>query len=149
MRLKFILLLFSFTLLIRCNNDDPVLECVCAAQEFSIEILNTEGSNLIQNGTYNFTDIQVILNGIDVTSAHNESQTEVVFEMRGTTGINRYTIILNDSETDLLVLNESIEDPSIVCCPYTKVTSALYNGQEQEVMTSNDALRLQKITITK
>jgi len=146
MRFKLIFLLFSFTLIINCDNTEVL--CVCVPQEISIELLNLDGENLIENGTYDFDAIQVSSQGVPLALSSSTIQKELIFQIIREDGDTSYTIDLNGSETDTLVLNLTLNNNEEVCCPSDVINSVSYNGQGKEII-DNDSEISAKIIIVK
>ena len=148
MRPYFLLLVFGVFL--ACNDDDGN-DCAlvdCGFQSLSIEFVDTNGINLIANGTYEQATIIVTKDGVQINSNRSTSDT-LFFEINGEVGENIYEIKLNDTETDVLILDLSGENVETGCCgPYFPINQILYNGQEQEG-ESDSAPYFEKITIVK
>ena len=148
--MKHYLFVFVFGIFFGCN-DDNGNDCAlvdCAFQSIFIEFVDTNGINLIANGTYEQAKIVVTKDGVQVNSNRSTSDT-LYFEINGEVGENTFEIKLNDAETDILILDLSGENIEPGCCgPYFPITQILYNGQEQEG-ESDDALYFEKITVVK
>ncbi|MEM8507456.1 MAG: hypothetical protein AAF717_06485 [Bacteroidota bacterium] len=148
--MKRYLFLFIFGFFFGCNDDEgDDCELVdCAFQSMSIEFVDTDGTNLIANGTYEQATIIVTKNGVQLNSNLSTSDT-LFFEINGEVGENIYEIKLTDAETDMLILNLSGENVQTGCCgPYFPITQILYNNQEQEG-ESDEGLYFERITIVK
>lgn len=150
MRFKSFLLLFSFVLLFNCHEDDNI-ECSCAAPYFSIEIVDNEGTNLFENGTYDINVIQVTAKGASELGLETkENKSEITFSLAyAVEGYNTYTISLNTAEIDTLVISLTQDNPNETCCPNSTINNVLYNGEQQEIIITNDILRAQKIILVK
>ncbi len=125
-----------------CDKEDEVADCAavsCLAQTVSIEFVDANGNNLIANETYSLSTL-AITKGENEVNANQESQeTEVRFFLSGTEGENTYTIVLDDSETDVLTLDLNKISPGSECCsPIFEILSATYNGSNIEVITEYD-----------
>jgi hypothetical protein len=149
MKLKIYSLLGLFILLSSCKEDEGI-DCSlvdCAFQAFTIEFVDADGTNLIENGRYDQSTIIVRKNGNQINSTLNTSDI-LYFEVMGEVGTNTYEIRLNDSETDILVLDLSGENIRTGCCgPYYDISTALYNGTAQEIL--QDEYYFAKIVVTK
>nr|WP_299340230.1 hypothetical protein [Allomuricauda sp.] len=117
---KFTALLALVLLLVSCNGDDcddfvPDI----LTQFLYIELVDANGANLIENGTYAITNIFTERNGNRFPAVvFTDNETFIAPEQRykieigvvGNTGSNNtWTIELSDSETDTLQLNLAIE----------------------------------------
>lgn len=136
----FILLSFF---LFSCNtdDDDPIVACsleIPVASNLYIELVNTAGENLIENGTYIPADITINNNGgtfTDVVFTEVPGiENFVAVGVFGNDGNNTYEINLSGTETDILLLNltrEEIGDP----CPQIVfgLNSAIYNDASKDI----------------
>jgi hypothetical protein len=143
-----IIVVLSFTC---CNNDNSDIDCSlvdCAAQSFTIELIDSEGLNLIANGTYSKDEITVQKGSNDLTLNFIEADF-IFFYPSGEEGNNSYEIKLNASETDILILDLSKMGSGNECCgPFFRINSALFNGVEQEVF-EDDISSFEKIVVVK
>ena len=149
---KLTLLALLFVFFTSCGEDDGT-DCSlvdCALQSFSIEIVDIDGNNLIANGTYDKSNIIVTKNDNQLNSNLSTSD-EIYFEIRGEVGNNTYLIKLNDSETDILVLNLTTNNQGNECCsPFYTINSALYNNTTIEIDRRNtDFIYDDRIVIVK
>jgi len=147
---SYVFLLVCGLLMVGCDdnggNDCALVDC--AFQAFSIEFVDTNGNNLIANGTYQHTEIIVTKDGVQLNSNQSTSD-KLFFEIKGDVGENSYEIKLNDVETDILVLGLSGDNVDHGCCgPYFPITQILYNGEEQDDV-SEDELYFKEIIIIK
>ncbi len=113
MRVSQLLILFSLLFLASCNeNTQEQDDCAivsCAGQTLSIELVNAEGENLITNETYSLESIKVFNGETQVNDFGNVTDTSrITIAISGVTGTTAYQVILNDSETDTLMLNFKI-----------------------------------------
>ncbi len=133
---KLLPLLFLALFFTSCNQDDDA--CLSfAPPEFFIELLDSEGNNLIENGTFIGPEItvltqNVLMSGV-VFPGLEEVENLIVIELLGLDGDNEYQINLSDSVTDILILNLSVENHE--CGPVKTVNTATYNGVSQTVET--------------
>lgn len=138
MVLKYIVLCVSLLFLMTCEKENDCAAVSCIAQTFSVTLVDTDGTNLIESGAYTLDDISVFKGDNQVNSYQNSQLTAIVFLLSGNAGDNTYRINLNASETDSLMLNLTIEDLGGDCCgPTFRVNSARYNGDEIEIETEN------------
>ena len=125
-------LLAAVVLLSACKNDDgldcSLVDCM-VDQLFAIELLDSQGNNLIENGTFELTKIIVSANGNDLFVNTTTTENYLLFYYKGENGRQTYDIQLNSSETDTLVLDLSKKEGQHKCCgPYFDVDEASYNG---------------------
>ncbi len=147
MRYRIIFLLFSLLPLVNCS-ESPELQCVCQGLEISLVYVNSEGVNLIENGTYDFDTIKVNSRRNQLAFTSDRTQNELVFQVIREEGETSYTIDLNGSETDTLILNVTLDTNEDNCCPSDMLNSAVYNGQNQEIINEN-SVEPPKIIIVK
>lgn len=152
MRIKLLLFTLSIMFLVSCDENSRA-DCatvLCAAQSLSIELVNAEGTNLIANETYSLENIVVSKEDIQVNeSGNNMGQTIIIIIIiSGTEGDNVYQVVLNDSETDTLVLDLQKNSPGSECCspPFT-IKKATYNGAELEIIRPES--QMEKIVVVK
>lgn len=147
---KFFLLFLL--LLISCNNDDDV-DCSlidCYIVGLLVELVDADGNNLIENGTYSRNDIKVYKDGDLIAKVYETSEFNNLINIPLFLGGGNvdFEIILNTEETDLLTLDLF---PKIVreCCTSDyKATRATYNGEPQVIMDGDD-FGGQKIVVIK
>lgn len=147
MGIKVIFATLSLIVLMTCEKEDDCAAVSCLAQQFSIELVNAEGVNLIENRTYGLNDITAFKDGNQVNGVQNESLNDVIFFLSGKAGNNTYSINLNAEETDTLLLNLKTESPSGDCCgPSFSFEGATYNGVEIDITKEN---YLDKVIVVK
>ncbi|MFT6994414.1 MAG: hypothetical protein ACJA1P_001147, partial [Maribacter sp.] len=77
-----------------------------AGQTLSIELVNAEGENLITNETYSLETIKVFNGETYVNDFGNVTDKSMItIAISGVIGATAYQVVLNDPETDTLVLN--------------------------------------------
>ena len=132
-------LLLSF-FLFSCNSDDDV-NCT-SEPAFSpsvfIELVNAEGENLIDNGTYVAEDITIDFNDSTFTNVVFTDVPGIAnligLNVFGEDGDNILNINLSDTETDILVLNINREETGGPCSQsFFTLNSATYNGESREL----------------
>lgn len=134
-------LLLAILILQACNTNDDV---TCDGDPIPLRLLfinliDAEGTNLIEAGTLNYEDIEVEFNGFINPSPFfkNDPKFEnlIIVTVVGNEGNNSYKIRLSNSETDTLILNLSEEALGSGPCSYSGFTinSASYNGIDQTV----------------
>ncbi|NER14327.1 hypothetical protein GWK08_12815 [Leptobacterium flavescens] len=150
--MKKISLLLCLFLFISCDNSDD-LDCALisfAPQLFFIELVDDQGNNLIENGTYVREDIEVFFNDFNVGGATGPEDTSfenlIFLTLMGESGDNEFRIELSDTETDILNLNLTVE-PGICGVSIFTAVSATYNGEVQNI--EEIVIELQKITVIK
>jgi len=151
MRIKLLLFTLSIMFFVSCdeNSHADCATVLCAAQSLSIELVDAEGTNLIANETYSLENIVVSKEDIQVNeSGNNMGQTIIIIIISGTEGDNVYQVVLNDSETDTLVLDLKKNSPGSECCsaPFT-IKKATYNGAEVEIIRPES--QMEKIVVVK
>ncbi len=144
-------LLAAVVLLSACKNDEgldcSLVDCM-VDQLFTIEFLDGQGNNLIENGTYDLTKIVVSTNGNDLYVNTATTENYLLFYYEGESGQQVYDIRLNSSETDILVLDLSKKEEQNECCgPYFDVDKVSYNGEFSQL--TNLHLASDKITVIK
>lgn len=147
----FLFLFISSIFILACNGNDDDIDCSlvdCAFQSISIELVDTDGNNLIANGTYQQSDIVITKDGNQLNSNLDTSDI-IFFEIQGKVGSNIYEVKLNENETDILVLTLSGERIKTGCCgPYFQISSISYNGEDKEGELKEENY-FQKITVIK
>lgn len=134
-------LLLSF-FLFSCNTDDNDAEVACPLEipvfaNLLIELVNAEGENLIENGTYIPANITIDSNGNTLTNVvlTNVEGLEnfIAIGLSGEDGDNTFEINLSGTETDILVLNISREEIGDLC-PQTvfELNAVIYNDVSKE-----------------
>lgn len=144
MMVKFILASFSLLFLMTCDKEIEDCSAVsCLAQTITLEVVDSEGADLIENGTYPIEHISVAKGENEVNAYQDALATGVQFFLSGTEGENIYTLTLNDAETETLVLNLSIANPGSECCsPIFEIDDATYNGSTIEVINENNVYKI-------
>ena len=132
-------------LLLSCGSDDndpcngAIIDPI--VQSIFIELLDNEGNNLIENGTFPAEDISAELNGFIITpvvlTEFESIENLITLNIVGSKGENTWLIRLNEQETDTLVLDLT---PNIGECGFTSfsVNSIFYNGIEQTPVEDPD-----------
>lgn len=137
------------TLASGCLDETDCAAVGCFAQTISLELIDNNGTNLIANGTYELENIVVLRNSNKVNLSSPQTTTEIIFFVTGNKGNNTYEIQLNSNETDILVLNQSIDSPGGKCCPASYlINSANYNGASQQIIRT-EFKGSEKLIITK
>jgi len=143
--MKNLVLILAFLALFSCNNDDDVIECALfdpIIQTFYVELIDNQGNNLFENGTFNSDDVVVSINGFDLSGViFNDVpgiENIIVLSLFGQAGDSTYEIQLSDTITDTLVLN-LVEDGETVC-NFTplRVNAAIYNDVTQTIEDFDD-----------
>lgn len=144
-------ILIACLLLSACKNDDgldcSLVDCIID-QQFTIEFIDNQGNNLIENEAYNLNQIIVTTNGREPYVDQSNYENYLVFYYTGKLGEQVYEIQLNSFETDTLVLNLSKKELQYECCgPYFDVDEATYNVKLMEL--TNLDLASDKIIVVK
>lgn len=136
----FITLCCALTILISCDKEGETFELDCSAvngftESFIIELVDADGNNLIENGTYDSEHITVLFNGKNIGGVpiNEDFNTIINFALQGE-GTVDYLVLLNEQTTDTLRLDLTIN--SFFTCgePDYTVNSASYNGVLQELI---------------
>ncbi|TMM59250.1 hypothetical protein FEE95_07400 [Maribacter algarum] len=141
--MKAIFTLLVLYTLFSCNNDDRVIEeeeaCVgivdfAPSTVFLIELVDENGTNLIENGSYADDQFRLQLNGSYWNDGLGESDEKFIrLYPAGSAGDNRYLIHLSESETDTLDYNISFlevrsrSDSGLFCGEKIVLNSVSYN----------------------
>ncbi len=134
-------ILLSF-ILFSCANDDNDPEIACdliqaIGSNLYIDLVNGQGENLIENGTYNPNDITIDFNGntfTGVITGVEGIQNFVTVGVFGDDGDNTLEIRLSDTETDTLVMNLTRSETGGPCAQFVfQLNSAIYNGVSREL----------------
>lgn len=138
MRFKSIFATFILLFISSCKIDDG-LDCAlvnCAdGQLFSIEFLDSEGVNLIANGTYSLEAITLTSNATQLDLIELNANDYVNFILVEKSGETTYTINLTTSEMDSFVLDLSQTSTGGDCCgPNFQINNARYNGDSKEIV---------------
>jgi len=136
----FTFLLISTLLLSSCNLDNDEINCVLSnpvPEVFLIELVDADGNNLIENGTFNAEDITVTVDAETVGNGQFIPNVITIFENGGDLrNDSDYLITLAQGVQDVLRLNFTTGvDPNCGFTIYT-ATSATYNGTEQNILES-------------
>jgi hypothetical protein len=132
-------------LLFSCNSDESESEIICdfpgaITSNLFIELVNAQGENLIENGTYIPTDITIDFNGNTLTNVVFTKveglENFAYVGIFGEDGDNAFEINLSDTETDALVLNLTREEISGPCAQFVfRLNSAGYNDELKEIQS--------------
>lgn len=153
--MKLIKKLYCLVLIISifsCDNDDGFV-AQCAAIDYAvpsllIELQDTSGANLLENGTYNPDEVNVTVTETNVSRiAETENGRVIEILLSNTVNSRDATVVLNDTETDILRLDLNSSSTGFPCFfPIFNVEEALYNGTVQTI----EQLEFnQKITVIK
>ncbi len=139
------LLLTSIFLFLACvgNDDNDPCEGVIAdpiVQSIFIELVDAEGNNLIENGTYPPTGITAEFNGTTITGVVFTEieglENLISLNVIGPGGETAWLINLNDQETDTLILDLTL---NLGQCGFNTYAfnSATYNGEVQQLVVDS------------
>jgi hypothetical protein len=147
MRVKTYLTGLLSIFLLQCDNTRVDCATVsCIAQSLAIELVDADGTNLIENGTYPIENIEVLKDENQVNQ--NSSDRAIFILLSGQRGNNTYQIVLGNSEVDILVLDLIQTGSDEGCCgPAFSINNATYNGRVIEIEI--DEQLGQKITVLK
>jgi hypothetical protein len=129
-------------LLFSCNSDDnDEIQCITIepiSSTLFIELVNAQGENLIENGTYVTEDITIDFNEstfanvvfTDVPGLENF----IGINIFGEDGDNTFEINLSGTEVDTLVLNLTREETGGPCSQTVfELNTVTYNGESEEL----------------
>ena len=121
-----------------CNNDDDI-DCALfdpIIQQIFIELVDEEGNNLIENGTFDRDEISVRFNDFVFTGVVFDSEgieNLITLTLFGSNGDNTFFIDLSNTETDIMVTN--LTQISETCgVSFFELNSITYNGEVQTVL---------------
>jgi len=158
---------FVLILMFSCKtNDDPSSICqgiidFGIPSIFLIELVDSEGNNLVENGTYLEEQITARLNGAIlsedlINTTHTEMQNVITLFPVGNEGANQYLINLSETETDTLDFTlefieiERLSEGSLYCGTRSDLASVNYNQNEVDISSiSLDSLSPITITVIK
>ena len=135
--MKRIVILALIILMGSCKQDDDNTDCSLAIPEppaqLFINLLDQNGENLLENGTFLASEIFIRSGSTiftDVVSTENPTLANLIgLNIFAEAGDNAFEIVLSDSQTDILILNLDIETVEGTC-PFTRtlLNRATYNG---------------------
>lgn len=158
---------FVLIVLFSCKtNDDPSSKCqgiidFGIPSIFLIELVDSEGNNLVENGYYTEEQITVRLNGAIlsedlINTTHTEMQNVITLFPVGNEGPNQYLIELSETDTDTLDFTlefieiERLSEGSLYCGTRAALSSVNYNQSVVDISSiSLDSLIPITITIIK
>lgn len=123
----------------------------CAVDSMTLVLIDADGNNLIENGTYAREEIKVYVGGYERggVPVNSEFDTVITIILSGDAGTVDYHIILNETEKDSLQLNLSILSDGGPCCPPDyEINAAFYNGTEQEIIR-NETYPFEQLVVVK
>ncbi|WP_422857983.1 hypothetical protein ACOKFD_11045 [Flagellimonas sp. S174] len=141
--------LFALLLCILClscggNDDDPCSGVIIdpIVQSLFIELVDDEGNNLIENGTFPANGItaefnRFLITGVVFTEVDG-LENLITLNFLGDGGETTWLINLNDQVTDTLIVDLSLNEGECGFSTYTP-NSALYNGIEQVLSVDFDS----------
>lgn len=144
--MRILTLLFCLVLVQSCQNDDDI---ICYGDPIPlnimfIELTDSDGNNLIENGTFIKDEIKTSFNGYYNTSPFFENepglQNLIAITVVGNPGDNTYEIELSNSITDTLILNLTEEIFGEAPCISSRfnVNTANYNGFDENFEVVDD-----------
>ncbi len=154
-RLLFVLLISVFS----CNDNDK--EDLCfpdgvivdpIVRNFFVELVSTDGENLIENGTFKSNEIVLRYKESKITGSVFENveglKNVITMNLFGDDGDNTFLIDLSMSVTDTLVLNltKTVNECDIADF---SLNSATYNGLVKTLLPFNEHGDSEKITVIK
>ncbi|GMN09722.1 hypothetical protein MTsPCn9_17650 [Croceitalea sp. MTPC9] len=167
---KIVLYIAAFTLILSCSTDDgnpcalPEGSSVdVVTQSIYIELVDSNGANLIANGTYNGLDITaekdgfiirpVVFDETQFLSLPDSVKDIIVLQLFGDEGENTWLLNLNDNETDELVINLKHGVPDQCGLFLLEAQAISYDGVSQDIVPfavfESDPLINYKITVVK
>jgi len=163
---RFIICIVVLLLLCCKTNDDPSSTCQGTINYgppgiFLIELVDSEGNNLVENGYYIDEQIMARLNGAIlsedlINNTYTDVQNVITLFAVGNEGPNQYLIDLSETETDTLDFTlefievEQLVDESLFCGTKAVLASVNYNQTEVDITSiSQDSLSPINITAIK
>lgn len=140
---NFLTILF-FCLLFSCETEQPQACPVVVVPDLLLSLVNDDGENLLENGTYDPEEITVTAGGItympNVTDVDSLYQNLINIRIKGVEGVNELLIRLSDTEVDMLTLDLEEHINESACGIYTSFTiiQAIYNDEVKEVQVFSD-----------
>lgn len=150
MKLKLFISLFVLVVFYSCKIDDG-LDCAlvdCATEQiFSIEFLDSEGANLITNETYKLADIEITTGDKQLELIPLDSTKLVTFIIVGDIGETSYTIKLNSTERDTLILNtiQPTATLNACCVPLPIINKTIYNETLKDIIQMDNGFEKIKV----
>lgn len=144
--MRYYIALFCLLVLQSCKTNDDI---ICDGDPIPLRIIfinlvDMNGNNLIENGTFDSDEIEVSFNGYSNTSPffvnNPELENLIAVTVTGIVGNNAYEIKLSSSITDTLLLNLDSETLGTGPCSgtYFTINSASYNNVTQTVEDLNN-----------
>ncbi|WP_340199444.1 hypothetical protein [Ascidiimonas sp. W6] len=132
------------------NDNDPCANVEPNTQFFSIELVDADGNNLIENNIYNRSDIQVLLNGNIIGGVPDTALPTNYIVLELLLGGDKVIadVMLSVTETDKLTLSVLEGEPGDCGFTILTVTEAIYNGFQQNITLDNE-VQIQKIIVVK
>ena len=153
MKVKLFVAILVLVFFSACKIDDGI-DCAlvdCATDQiFSIEFKDAEGTNLITNETYKLEDIEITSGDRQLELVPLDTTKLVTFIISRNIGETSYTIKLNSSETDTLVLDTKQQQNTNFnqCCPpLLFIEKAIYNENQKEIVKMDNGF--EKIIVVK
>lgn len=154
-KLLFVLLLSLFG----CNDDDKEDPCFPngfvidpLVRNFFIELVNADGENLIENGTFKRDEIELRYKESQITGVVFESvaglENVITMNLFGDEGDNVFLVDLSASVTDTLTLNLTKTVTECGIADFS-LNSATYNSMEQALLPFNGNGDSEKIVVIK
>lgn len=149
-------------LLVSCQIDDNGIDCSLIdpiVPSLHVQFMDNDGNNLIENGTFDSDMIRILnsdgMSGGQVvlpSESGNESQSNalnhtLMIFLPGTNTTETYSIQLNDTIMDTLILN--IRRETTACGAITIPVSATYNGVDVGISESFSPSFQYRITIVR
>lgn len=137
-------LIFTFLFLSCEITEKEAADCAavsCLADTVVLQLVDNEGNNLIENGTYKKGDIKVFSEGYNrgEVSSIPDFGNVIFVTLSGGEGDVDYEITLNETQVEPLGLNLAILRDGGDCCPPDyKVKSAIFKGEEQEIIRGEE-----------
>ncbi|MCM4158682.1 hypothetical protein FHG64_03530 [Antarcticibacterium flavum] len=142
---------FLFALsLISCSSTDEEIDCsaqLFPVNLFYLEIIDSDGNNLLSNQTYDPEQIEVTFNNVVVSTVQQvDDDTFIIVFFNGIQSASpvNLRVTLGEDEIDEMQLAFTVEE--LPCRKIYTVQNVIYNDEELEVQTEGDD---QKVTIVK
>lgn len=144
--------LISIFIFTGCTNDNGTL-VQCAAIDYAvpgllIEIVDTNGNNLLDNETYNSNEISVVIDNDNISRIVKEdNRTYIIISLTDSIKNKELKVILSPSETDTMTVQlKNITTGAPCYFLFSEATGVIYNENSLPLEKSTFN---QKITVVK
>lgn len=139
---KTVLLILTLFLFNSCtNNNQDEIDCRLfdpVIQHLLVELVDENGINLLENGTFDKETIKIRLNSAEFQATKLDIFENSIAIQLLEQGAKTYEIVLSETETDTLVLDLSIRE-QICGFQFYNLDKAIYNGEAQTIIFENNS----------